>query len=212
MNRMIMPDILKSTWEDSAGILGKFRTTPYCEKVLELYEKLRTEELYQSSLHGQGHVERVTLLGAILAWMESLQDLETAMLIAACAYHDIGRIDDGVDREHGLRSAQKMQSLGLMDDFKEIPAKYRPIIYAAVASHCIKAMDRPKMLQMFGVEDIQIARFLTVSNLLNSADRLDRVRLGDLDPEYLGSSAARVLVEFAEELYSEYSRRSVEQD
>ena len=105
-----------------------------------------------------------------------------------------------------------MQSLGLMDDFKEIPAKYRPIIYAAVASHCIKAMDRPKMLQMFGVEDIQIARFLTVSNLLNSADRLDRVRLGDLDPEYLGSSAARVLVEFAEELYSEYSRRSVEQD
>ena len=212
MNRMIMPDILKSTWEDSAGIIGKFRTTPYCEKVLELYEKLRTEELYQSSLHGQGHVERVTLLGAILAWMESLQDLETAMLIAACAYHDIGRIDDGVDREHGLRSAQKMQSLGLMDDFKEIPAKYRPIIYAAVASHCIKAMDRPKMLQMFGVEDIQIARFLTVSNLLNSADRLDRVRLGDLDPEYLGSSAARVLVEFAEELYSEYSRRSVEQD
>lgn len=212
MNRMIMPDILKSTWEDSAGNIGKFRTTPYCEKVLELYEKLRTEELYQSSLHGQGHVERVTLLGAILAWMESLQDLETAMLIAACAYHDIGRIDDGVDREHGLRSAQKMQSLGLMDDFKEIPAKYRPIIYAAVASHCIKAMDRPKMLQMFGVEDIQIARFLTVSNLLNSADRLDRVRLGDLDPEYLGSSAARVLVEFAEELYSEYSRRSVEQD
>ena len=212
MNRMIMPDILKSTWEDSAGIIGKFRTTPYCEKVLELYEKLRTEELYQSSLHGQGHVERVTLLGAILAWMESLQNLETAMLIAACAYHDIGRIDDGVDREHGLRSAQKMQSLGLMDDFKEIPAKYRPIIYAAVASHCIKAMDRPKMLQMFGVEDIQIARFLTVSNLLNSADRLDRVRLGDLDPEYLGSSAARVLVEFAEELYSEYSRRSVEQD
>ena len=90
MNRMIMPDILKSTWEDSAGIIGKFRTTPYCEKVLELYEKLRTEELYQSSLHGQGHVERVTLLGAILAWMESLQDLETAMLIAACAYHDIG--------------------------------------------------------------------------------------------------------------------------
>ena len=212
MNRMIMPDILKSTWEDSAGIIGKFRTTPYCEKVLELYEKLRTEELYQSSLHGQGHVERVTLLGAILAWMESLQNLETAMLIAACAYHDIGRIDDGVDREHDLRSAQKMQSLGLMDDFKEIPAKYRPIIYAAVASHCIKAMDRPKMLQMFGVEDIQIARFLTVSNLLNSADRLDRVRLGDLDPEYLGSSAARVLVEFAEELYSEYSRRSVEQD
>lgn len=212
MSKMIMPDILNGTWEDSAGIMRGFRRTQYCEKVLDVFATLRTEELYQSSLHGQGHIERVILLGAILAWKESLQDLETAMLIAACAYHDIGRIDDGVDREHGLRSAQKMQSLGLMDDFKEIPAKYRPIIYAAVASHCIKAMDRPKMLQMFGVEDIQIARFLTVSNLLNSADRLDRVRLGDLDPEYLRSSAARGLVEFAEELYSEYSRRSVKQD
>ena len=207
-----MPDILNGTWEDSAGILSDFRRTQYCEKVLDVFAMLRTEELYQSCLHGQGHIERVILLGAILAWKESLQDLETATLIAACAYHDIGRIDDGVDREHGLRSAQKMLSLGLLDDFTEIPTKYRPIIYAAVASHCIKAMEQPKMLQMFGVEDIQIARFLTVSNLLNSADRLDRVRLGDLDPEYLGSSAARGLVDFAEELYSEYLYRSRESD
>lgn len=207
-----MPDILESTWEDSAGIMSSFRTTPYCEKVLYMFRKLRTDELYQSSLHGQGHIERVILLGGILAWKELLQDLETSMLLAACAYHDIGRIDDGVDRDHGLRSAQRMEANDLLNDFPEIPAKHRPAIYAAVASHCIKAMERPKMLQMFGVQDIQVARFLTVSNLLNSADRLDRVRLGDLDPEYLGSSAARGLVDFAEELYLEYSRRPGNQE
>ena len=96
-----MPDILESTWEDSAGIMREFRTTSYCQKVLNLYGKLRTEELYQSSLHGQGHIERVILLGGVLVWKESLPDLETSMLLAACAYHDIGRINDGVDREHG---------------------------------------------------------------------------------------------------------------
>lgn len=207
MSRIIMPDILESTWEDSAGIMREFRTTSYCQRVLNLYGKLRTEELYQSSLHGQGHIERVILLGGILAWKESLPDLETSMLLAACAYHDIGRIDDGVDREHGLRSAQRMEAIGLLRDSLDIPAKYRPAVYAAVASHCIYTTEQPKMLKMFGVKELQIPRFLTVSTLLNSADRLDRVRLGDLDPARLGSGTARELVDFAEELYSEYQRR-----
>ena len=207
MSRIIMPYLLESTWEDSAGNMSEFRKTSYCQKVINLYGELRTEELYQSFLHGQGHIERVILLGGILAWKESLSDPETSMLLAACAYHDIGRIDDGVDREHGLRSAQRMEAIGLLEDFLNIPAKYRPAVYAAVASHCIYTTEQPKMLKMFGVRERQIPCFLTISTLLNSADRLDRVRLGDLDPAHLGSSSARDLVDFAEELYSEYQSR-----
>ena len=100
-----------------------------------------------------------------------------------------------------------MEAIGLLGDSLDIPAKYRPAVYAAVASHCIYTTEQPKMLKMFGVKELQIPRFLTLSTLLNSADRLDRVRLGDLDPARLGSGTARELVDFAEELYSEYQRR-----
>ena len=173
--------------------------------MLDLYGKIRIGELYQSEIHGAGHIERVILLGAVLAWKEALQNLETSMLLAACAYHDIGRIDDGLDREHGLRSARKMESIGLLEDFPEIPDKVHPVLYAAVASHCIHAEDQPKMIELFGVKDYQMPRFSLVSSLLNSADRLDRVRLGDLDPVHLECDSARNLVDFAEELYQEYS-------
>ena len=204
-SRLLIPDIIQSGWTDSAGILGEFRKNSYCQKTLDLYGKIRIGELYQSEIHGKGHIERVILLGAVLAWKEALPNLETSMLLAACAYHDIGRINDGLDREHGLRSARKMESVGLLEDFPEIPNKVHPVVYAAVASHCICAEDQPKMIELFGVKDHQMPRFPVVSHLLNSADRLDRVRLGDLDPVHLECDSARELVDFAEELYQKYS-------
>ena len=204
-SRLIIPDIILSDWTDSAGILDEFRNNSYCQKTLDLYGKIRIGELYQSVIHGQGHIERVVLLGAVLAWKEALPNLETSMLLAACAYHDIGRIDDGLDRDHGLRSARKMESIGLLEDFPDIPEKFYPVLYAAVATHCIHAEDQAKMIELFGVKDHQMPRFSVVSTLLNSADRLDRVRLGDLDPIHLECDSARELVDFAEELYQEYS-------
>ena len=204
-SRLIIPDIIQSDWTDSANILDEFRNSSYCQKTLDLYGKIRIGELYQSVIHGQGHIERVVLLGAVLAWKEAMPTLETSMLLAACAYHDIGRIDDGLDRDHGLRSAKKMESIGLLEDFPDIPEKLYPVLYAAVASHCIHAEDQPKMIELFGVKDHQMPRFSVVSALLNSADRLDRVRLGDLDPIHLECDSARELVDFAEELYQKYS-------
>lgn len=204
-SRFIIPDMIQSKWTDSTGILAEFRNHSYCQKTLDLYGKIRIGELYRSEIHGQGHIERVILLGAVLAWKEALPDPETSMLLAACAYHDIGRIDDGVDKDHGLRSARKMESIGLLEDFPDIPEKYHPVIYAAVASHCIHAEDQPKMTELFGVQNHHMPRFSVVSNLLNCADRLDRVRLGDLDPVHLANNSAEQLVDFAEELYQKYS-------
>ena len=61
------------------------------------------------------------------------------------------------------------------------------------------------MIKLFNVKDHQLPQFSVVSYLLNSADRLDRVRLGDLDPVHLECDSARKLVDFAEELYQKYS-------
>ena len=204
-SRLMIPGLIQSNWTDSAGIFAGFRNSSYRQKTLDLCGKIQIRELYRSEIHGQGHIERVILLGAVLAWKESQPALETSMLLAACAYHDIGRIDDGIDRDHGLRSAQKMESIGLLEDFPEIPEKFHPVIYAAVACHCVRAEDQPKMIELFGVKDHHLPRFSVVSYLLNSADRLDRVRLGDLDPVHLECDSARELVDFAEELYQKYS-------
>ncbi len=177
-----MLSIIQSTWSDTAGIIEEFKKTAYFPAVLSLYGKIKLEELYQSECHGQDHVERVILLGAVLAWKEQFTDVQTDMLLAACSYHDIGRINDGHDDEQ-LRSAQKMRTEELLEDFPMIPEEDYAIVYAAVASHSVYDENQAEIAALFCISDEQMKDFVKIASLLKNADKLDRVRLGDLDVE-----------------------------
>ena len=205
-----MLSILQSTWSDTAGILKEFKKTFYFPAVLRLYGKIKLEELYQSECHGQDHIERVVLLGAVLAWKQQLADVQTEMLLAACSYHDIGRINDGRDAKHGLRSAQKMRTKKLLEDFPMIPEEDYSIVYAAVASHSVYIEDQSEIGALFRISDEQMTDFVKIASLLKNADKLDRVRLGDLDVERFDGDFPKDLVPFAEEVYLKYNPLEIE--
>ena len=57
---------------------------------LEKLKNLRRDALYQSDVHGLGHIERTMLHGAFCAMTEPLDLTDTALLLECCAYHDVG--------------------------------------------------------------------------------------------------------------------------
>lgn len=150
-------------------------------------------EVFQhpSELHGQLHVARVMVHAFALVEREDAQDLAPA-LWAAVYLHDTARTHDGLCDRHG---ADAMARLAEMPELRELLAQGGvrdedyPAIETAVTWHC-----RWEEL----VEDHPHRR---LTAFLKDADGLDRVRLGDLDPDYLRLPASRALVPFAQALY-----------
>ena len=96
------------TMADEEGAAIKFQHSMYMGLWEEAMKSLKTEELYQSKLHGRGHIERTMLFGALLAMEESLSREDTVLLLLGCSYHDVGRINDRQDDDHGRRSAEQI--------------------------------------------------------------------------------------------------------
>jgi hypothetical protein len=147
---------------------------------------------HHSMLHGQAHVARV-MVHAFRLLRATGHTAETARVWGAVYLHDLARTHDGCCERHGAdavrrfeREAALQQHLaegGVRDDDQAALA-------TAVRLHCRR--DPPR----------DHPHWTTVA-LLKDADGLDRVRLWDLDPEYVRFPAARAMVSFAERLFHE---------
>ena len=104
----------------------------------------------------------------------------------AAATHDVGRIDDGIDLEHGKRSAQWIRK-NLND---QMTPELLDMVTYIVHWHVPHDSEAPVMT--------------TELKVLKDADGLDRVRLGDLDTRYLRTDASKGLVGLADDLYQAY--------
>lgn len=134
-------------------------------------------------IHGAPHTTRVLIWTAILARrIGRPAAIRREELFWSAAVHDVGRVDDGLDRGHGRRSAEwVVDRLGA-----ERPA----------ASTCDLEFVA-ELCAWHEIDDEDIERLTLDLVLLKDADGLDRVRLGDLDPERLRLQHARRLVEAA---------------
>ena len=204
MRTLIVPLILQSEWAAGLGLLTRFRETDYSSQLTRAYESLDLSVLYDSRLHGLGHIERVILFGALIAWQEGLDARDTALLLAACSYHDIGRIDDSRDRAHGARSAEKLRGPAFRGLRASLAEADLPILLAAVAAHSLPDDSRAQIGEQLRVPAGETARYQRLAACLKDADGLDRVRLGDLDVSRLRRPCTAELVPFAEDLYYRY--------
>lgn len=154
---------------------------------------LRREVLFVSHLHGEKHIERVLLNGAIITLTHGCTAKEAALLFDACSYHDIGRIDDSEDTAHGARSAKKLPALVQWedDDLK--------VLQSMIAAHSRLDSEMDMVIHQWKTRQPELARRLAV--MLKDSDGLDRVRLQDLDPSYLRLQSSKQQVEFAEWLF-----------
>lgn len=149
---------------------------------------------HYSHYHGAGHVNRVIVLGQVLAHMIHREPKERLLLSlwAATYTHDLARTHDGTCYMHGQWAAERRLP-GLMETV------FRPYhleesleaIQNAVAWHSYRE-EPPFTHPNYGL----IA-------LLKDADALDRCRLGpdEFDPSYLRYPQTAKMIEMAEGLY-----------
>jgi hypothetical protein len=134
-----------------------------------------------SDLHRVGHTARVMVWAAVLT--RGTEWFEPVVWAAAC--HDLRRHDDGDDPDHGFRAGRWVR--------EQLPALLRrpPERLELIARACDwhvcpdrrSKWDHPTLW------------------LLKDADGLDRVRLYDLNPQFLRHEATRGWIGQAELLY-----------
>lgn len=167
--------------------------------VFEQYVKdLKTEFLYQSHVHGISHIERVLLFGGLIAMQNHCSKEDTTLLLLACSYHDIGRIDDSLDDCHGKRSSQK-----LPDVISLLPEDML-IVQAAICAHSMNDSCMEEIITSYSITDQN--RALNIARMLKDADALDRVRVHDLNTDFLRFPCSHQYVDFANALYCYYKK------
>lgn len=183
-------------WGEDQRLVDDFLLSPACGLLREALGELRRDELYMSHVHGVGHIERTMVHGAMGAWAEHLGEADSRLLLTMCAYHDTGRTCDFLDGAHGARSAEKLASLtGLEgEDLK--------IAMAGVEAHSVGDPLMEGILQKYAPADLPRARLL--AQHLKDADGLDRVRIHDLNTDYLRRPASRERGRFAQAFFDRY--------
>ncbi len=144
-----------------------------------------------SRLHGRTHIARTLIHAFLLIEMNGRQNL-SAPLWAAIYMHDLARTHDGKCHVHGanaVRQFGKNSSLRALWARGGVQQEQYPQIFTAVTHHA-----RPRELP-----EHHPHRRLTA--LLKDADGLDRVRINDLNVNYLRLPESRRLAPFAQWLY-----------
>ncbi len=141
-------------------------------------------------IHGVLHTKRVLLLSLMLADLENLSFGDTNILIYCSLFHDIGRTNDYKDDEHGIKSVKKINQakrdiVGLNEDKLNI-ANF------IIENHAVDDIVGFRNLQ--DNEKIKNKeRALKLYQIFKDADGLDRVRIEDLDINYLRTESAKKL-------------------
>lgn len=196
MTDMTFPGLLDADiWGEYTHLLGGFRAWQFHDSFSQALSGLRNDVLYQSEIHGRDHIERVLLLSALLAWKEALPRENLPLLFYAASYHDIGRVNDTYDTEHGTRSAARIaQITGLAGEELKL-------VQGAVAAHSRPDSKLESTVEEYGPRDFE--RGIELAKFLKDADGLDRVRISDLNPGYLRHNSAVFLAPFAKKLVDE---------
>ncbi|MBQ8975454.1 MAG: hypothetical protein IJ072_07030 [Oscillospiraceae bacterium] len=197
-NSPILEILNNDDWGEYRPVLDELKSRRYFDLLMDAYEKLDIGALYDSAIHGVGHIERTILHGGFICMREGLDAGQTALVLDACSYHDVGRENDNVDYDHGYRSSLQLEALtGRGGDELNI-------IKAAVTAHSRNDGDMEAILASYDIENRPLS--MTVSELLKDADGLDRVRINDLNPRFLRRESSRGQAGFAVWLFKRYQQ------
>lgn len=160
------------------------------------YNRLIVPSLYHNpdGIHGVSHIRRTLLLALLMAYLDNLSDQQTRILAYASVYHDIGRENDDKDDYHGYDSYQKVTKQKLL---KVVSDKEVRIIKELIERHAIEdtiAFDLDTVAEDIHSEVHFLLRYF------KDADNLDRVRIHDLNVNYLRTGIGRQMPLVAQQL------------
>lgn len=192
--------LLRGQWGEHQPLVNRLLESSYYGQLERALARLHREALFESRIHGPGHIERTLCHGSFCALEDALSEEDTRLLLLSCAYHDVGRVDDKVDDEHGRRSA------GRIPELTGLTGEACRLVQAAVDAHARPDPELMDTLKGYALEDLERGR--RIAELLKDADGLDRVRIWDLDPAYLRREASRERCGFAKELFSRWQKET----
>lgn len=183
----------QANWGVEEERINALKQWQYYPLLLEAIQTLNVDALYKSPVHGSGHINRVLIMSALIACQEDLTEPFLRQYLLVASYHDVGRYFDGYDLDHGSRSAEKLEQLTGYTGERLLEMQ------GAVAAHSQPDQRMEEMLLDYAPTDMDRARYL--ARLLKDADNLDRVRMGDLNPNFLRHDSAKCLADFSRHLF-----------
>ena len=173
-----------------SDILSLIKNKGQMSDILQLDTEIATRDplQYSSRLHGIDHTRRVTFNARVLGILDNLSESEMRILLTASQYHDIGRESDDEDVEHGSESSKKILASGKLDQFTQ---EDKDLICFLIAEHSKSKNDNEHSLS--DISDDKREEYKKMLSYLKDADKLDRVRLGDLDPSRLSLETSKKL-------------------
>lgn len=154
-------------------------------------------------IHGIGHTERVLVHALNLSNVLGLPEHEKEILAKSAIYHDIGRIHDYEDEEHGYYAVLMMQN-NHTDAVRGMSKEARNILNYIIEQHCVEDTKAYGNVRAYDIKDRDRAIYLL--KVFKDADGLERVRLGDLDVSYLRNEPSKNMVDKAQKLLEAYYR------
>ena len=161
---------------------------------------IKDKYLYSSITHGLNHNIRVLLFAFYLAKKTNLNEEDFRIIMDACKYHDVGRINDLYDERHGLRSSEMIDKI--VDDEIYNNKENLNVLKAIIEYHSIPDREIDKIYRKYKLNDL--TRYKLLATILKDADGLDRVRLSinnkvfsDLNPRYLRLDESKELVKIS---------------
>lgn len=166
--------------------------------LIKSLDRTKKQYIYNSDIHGIDHNIRVSLYGYYMGLRYKLDKCDMKLLLEACKYHDIGRVNDNEDDLHGFRSSQKLES------FEKFNKNDMKILSAMVTYHSVDDDLFLKIAKIYDVNDLERLRILC--NILKDSDGLDRVRgCGwGLNTKYLRTDVSKKMVYLSYELLYNY--------
>lgn len=168
----------------------------------EIYN-IKKEYLYVSITHGLNHNIRVLLFAFYLSKKINLNEEDFRIIMDACKYHDVGRINDLYDEKHGLRSSEMIDQI--IDDQIYKNKENLNNLKAIIEYHSIPDREIDKVYRKYKLNDL--TRYKLLAKILKDADGLDRVRLSvnnksfcNLNPRYLRLEESKKLVKISHTL------------
>lgn len=204
-NELVIKDNINA-WARENTRIDRLMKSEYGELLLGAYNALDTSVLYQSRVHGCGHIERTMLLGAMISQALALSVHECKMLLLCCSYHDIGRSNDFRDDEHGNVAAKKLMSSAMKPKFRGYSAEDFKIMQAAITLHSIRDKEIDNVAHRYGLEARSMERYYRIAKCLKDSDNLDRVRIHDLDTRHLRHPESIDMADDAQWIYDAYRR------
>ena len=160
---------------------------------LNSIEKIQNLFKIEEGAHSINHTIRVIFNSYAIGLLENIDENTLKIVAKAAMLHDIGRETNGEDSKHGVEGAKIARKL--LEKEGEFSKEDIDLICFIIEEHCLSSNQNKEDLSRLSEE--QRKKYEYCLSIVKDADKLDRVRLGDLDVTRLANDNSRKLVGMA---------------